>query len=274
MVDLPEPGLADDRDGPPARDVERHVVDGEDVVGRSAATASQGEALADALEPHEGLDRGVRRPTPDLANGVEAGGGREQPSRVCVFGLGEDPRGGSGLDDLPLVHHGDGVSALGRQPEVVGDEQDAGPQLLGERVDGVEDAALHRDVERGGRLVGDEQPRTAGQADRDERALPHPAGELVRVLRGARRGVRDPDQVQQLERPGPGRLAVRDVVHLEGLGHLVADPHERVEVRHRVLGDQSDPRPPDAPHLALADCQQVPAVEQDAAGGHPAVGRQ
>ena len=46
----------------------------------------------------------------------------------------------------------------------------------------VEDLRLDGDVERGGRLVGDQQLRVVGQRHRDHGALPHAAGELVRVL--------------------------------------------------------------------------------------------
>ena len=46
----------------------------------------------------------------------------------------------------------------------------------------LEDLRLDRHVERGRRLVGDQELRLAGQRHRDHRALPHPAGELVRVV--------------------------------------------------------------------------------------------
>ena len=61
--------------------------------------------------------------------------------------------------------------------------------------DQVEDLGLDGDVERGGRLVGDQQLRVAGQRHRDHRALPHAAGELVRV-------VVDPDRRAAGCRPG------------------------------------------------------------------------
>ncbi len=61
---------------------------------------------------------------------------------------------------------------------------------------------LDGDVERGGRLVGHQQPRLGGQRDRDRDALPHAAGELPRV--GAQRLLRvgDAHRVQQLAPPG------------------------------------------------------------------------
>ena len=46
----------------------------------------------------------------------------------------------------------------------------------------VEDLGLDRDVERGGRLVGDDQRRLAGERHRDERPLAHAARQLVRVV--------------------------------------------------------------------------------------------
>ena len=51
-----------------------------------------------------------------------------------------------------------------------------------------QDLRLDRDVERGGRLVGDDQIGLVQQRDGDRHALAHAAGELVRIGRaGARR---------------------------------------------------------------------------------------
>ena len=52
---------------------------------------------------------------------------------------------------------------------------------------------LHRDVERGGRLVGDDQLGVARDRHRDHHALPQPAGELVRIGPHPARGLRDAD---------------------------------------------------------------------------------
>ena len=95
---------------------------------------------------------------------------REQRPRRCL------------LDDLAGVHHGDLVGAAGHHAEVVRDEQHrhvAVPLLLGEQV---EDLGLHRDVERRGGLVGEQQRGAAGEGDRDGDALAHAARQLVGVL--------------------------------------------------------------------------------------------
>ena len=52
----------------------------------------------------------------------------------------------------------------------------------------LQDLGLDRHVERRRRLVGDEDPRVAGQRHRDHRPLAHAAGELVRIAAvGSRR---------------------------------------------------------------------------------------
>ena len=73
--------------------------------------------------------------------------------------------------------------------EVVGDQHDRGVPVRLQALQQLHDLGLHGDVERGRRLVGDEHLRVVGQGHRDHRALPHAAGELVRVLpRPQRRG--------------------------------------------------------------------------------------
>ena len=65
----------------------------------------------------------------------------------------------------------------------------------------VEDPGLDRHVERGRRLVGDQHLRLAGERDRDHDALPHAAGELVRVGVEPLLRRRDVHEPQQLDRP-------------------------------------------------------------------------
>jgi hypothetical protein len=60
----------------------------------------------------------------------------------------------------------------------------------------VEDLRLHRDVERRGRLVADQELGLGRERARDRDALPLPARELVRELLGVR--AREADRDQQL----------------------------------------------------------------------------
>ena len=67
----------------------------------------------------------------------------------------------------------------------------------------LEDLRLDGDVERGRRLVGDEELGIAGERHRDHDALAHAAGELVRVVVEARLRRRDADAAQHLDRRAP-----------------------------------------------------------------------
>ena len=82
---------------------------------------------------------------------------------------------------------------------------DAGAVL--DALEHVEHLRLDRHVERGRRLVRDEQVGVVGDRHRDHRPLPHAAGVLVRVLVDPRRRVRDADDLEQLDRPAARRSA-------------------------------------------------------------------
>ena len=55
----------------------------------------------------------------------------------------------------------------------------------------LEDLRLDGDVERGGRLVGDDERGIHDERHRDDDALPHAAGELMRILARALLGARE-----------------------------------------------------------------------------------
>ena len=85
------------------------------------------------------------------------------------------------LHDPPEVEHGDPVGEVADDAEVVRDQQVARPALglqLGQQV---EDRGLDRDVERAGRLVGDDDPRVAGECPGDRQPLLEAAGQLTRL---------------------------------------------------------------------------------------------
>ena len=88
----------------------------------------------------------------------------------------------------------------------------AAPSLCLQLAHQIEDLRLDRDVERGRRLVGDQQLRVAGERHRDHHALAHAARELVRVLAGRAAPARGCARAQHLDgaraaprsRSGPG----------------------------------------------------------------------
>ena len=67
-------------------------------------------------------------------------------------------------------------------PKIVRDHQDRRADTLLQLQHQPQDLRLDRHVQRGRRLVGDQQPRRARQRHRDHRALAHSARELVRII--------------------------------------------------------------------------------------------
>jgi hypothetical protein len=114
----------------------------------------------------------------------------------------------------------------------------------------LEDLALHRDVERGGRLVGDQQARLAGQRHRDHHALLLAAGQLVRVGGEAPPRLGQADLVEQLLGLLHGLPARQLQVLDQRLADLAADREDRVQRRHRLLEHTGDRAPAQPPQLA------------------------
>ena len=100
------------------------------------------------------------------------------------------------LDDHAEVHDGDPVRDVADDAEIVRDEDVGEPELVLEVVEEVDDLGLDRHVERGDRLVGDDQPRIQGERTRDADPLSLPARELVRIAVDVGRG--EADDLQEL----------------------------------------------------------------------------
>ena len=99
----------------------------------------------------------------------------DEPAGVGVQRASEQRGDVALLHDLPGVHHGHPITHLGDDAEVVGDEDDRGPGLVAQVAHEVEDLRLDRDVERGRRLVGDQEFGFARERHRDHHALGHTA---------------------------------------------------------------------------------------------------
>ena len=167
--------------------------------------------------------------------------GLEQPGRVRVRGMVEHVIHVAGFQKTPGIHDRHLVGDLRDHAEIMGDEQHGKPVFVLQRHQQVEDLRLYRHVERGGRLVGDEQFRMAAQRDRDHHALQHAAGQLMRIR------VEDLVGICQLDAFDPSagllpRLALVDRmvgrrVHEDRLDDLVTDSAHRIHGVHRLLED-------------------------------------
>ncbi|GAA2876263.1 hypothetical protein GCM10020220_077300 [Nonomuraea rubra] len=122
--------------------------------------------------------------------GLHVRHGRDERPRVRVPGQRPQALRGQLLDDAAPVHDEHPVAHVGHDRDVVADEQEGGAGVAAHLGEQAEDLLLDRDVERGGRLVGDDEPRRPHQPHADHRPLAHAPGELEGVLPGAPFGAR------------------------------------------------------------------------------------
>ena len=93
-----------------------------------------------------------------------------------MLGIGEDAGNNARLADGALFHHHDVIGAVARHGQIVGNEKDAHGELFAHLIQEVQDDLLHGDIERGGRLIGDDELRLQCHGRGNEHALLHAAG--------------------------------------------------------------------------------------------------
>jgi hypothetical protein len=165
------------------------------------------------------------------------------------------------LDQGARVHDAEPIDDLRHQPHVVADQYDRGSDLLLNAPQGLDDLALHHDVERAGRLIGDDHPRAQADRDRDHHPLFHPSAEFVRISVGDLRLQSDGRQQfadPRVERRARQRLAVV----AQRVGELASDARDRIEGIHGALCNQRDRRQTQGAHFFLGKSEKVLAFEQ------------
>ena len=110
--------------------------------------------------------------------------------------LADRPR----LHHVPAVHHRDEVGHVRDHAGIMRDDDQPHAVFALEPDQEVEDLRLHRDVQRRGGLVGDDQGRAAHERHGDHRALAEPARQLERVRVHLALRVREPDRLEGLDR--------------------------------------------------------------------------
>ncbi|MCY1431059.1 hypothetical protein D9M71_470200 [compost metagenome] len=107
-----------------------------------------------------------------VAGRTAAGLGAEQHLRVRVLRAVEQSLAVGLFDDAAALHHAHPVSNALDQVEVMTDEQQGHPQARLQRLEQFENLQLHGDVQRRGRLVGNQQLRLVGQGHGNHYPLP------------------------------------------------------------------------------------------------------
>ena len=82
-----------------------------------------------------------------------------------MCGLRQNQTRRAAFDCTTRIHDNDLVAQLRRQPQVVGDENDRGTVLLLHLGNQAEDRRMYGRVQRGRRLVRDDEARVAGKAN-------------------------------------------------------------------------------------------------------------
>ena len=263
-VVLPDPELANDAERFPFANFDADPVDCLDVadhLAQNAALDRKPDLQVLGLDDHGGvrLQRGWVR--------FRLGG--EKSARVGMLGRDEHALHRPLLDNLAPFHDADTVGDLAHDPEVMGDEQhghaEPGLNVLQE----LEDLRLHGDVERGGRLVGDQKVGLVGERHGDHRALALPAGELVRIAPEAALRIANADLVQQIDdalaRGRPGDAAMEQ----QCFADLLLDRVQGIERGHRLLEDDRNLVAAHTPHLRFGQSEELLAFEQDRSTGMP-----
>ena len=173
----------------------------------------------------------------------------------------------TGLDQLAIAHHRDAVGDFGDHAHVMGDEQHRGAVIALQVADQRQDLLLRGDVERGGRLVRDQQLRLQHQRHRDHDALALAAGKPVRVGGEDARDLGQPDLLHHVEDAFFARAGVEIGMGAQHLVDLAADRHHRIERRHRLLEDHRHGGGAQLPQAAVAGGEDFLADQFDSAAG-------
>ncbi len=169
------------------------------------------------------------------------------------------------LHHLSGVHDRHTVRDGRHHTQVMRDEQHGHAVGCLEVVEQTQNLRLDRDVERGRRLVGEEQRRLAGDRHGDHHALAHAAGELVRMIVEAPRRGGDLDLLEDAQRLGVGRRGIEPAMDAQRFCDLEADGQDRVQGRHRFLEDHRGAVPADLFQARFVEPDDVLTIDIDPA---------
>src|SRR5450756_41816 len=189
----------------------------------------------------------------------------QQRPGVRVLGVREDIDGRARLDHPSRVHHHYALAHAGHHAQVVRDQDGRGAEVTVDMAQQVEDLRLDRDVECGGRFVGDQHLRRGGETHRDHGPLAHPTGKLVWIVPSPCLGCRDAHPAQHRDGHGHRFGPVQAVMHANGLRNLPPGSEHRVHGRHGVLKDHRDVLAADLAHLPFTHLREVSTLVDDTA---------
>jgi hypothetical protein len=102
--------------------------------------------------------------------GTQAG---EQGLGIVVLRIIEYVGDRAGFENATAIHDGNAVHRFGDDAQIVSDHDQCHAELGLQLLDQLENLRLHRYVQRGCRLIGDQHFWSTGQSQRDHGALQH-----------------------------------------------------------------------------------------------------
>ena len=154
------------------------------------------------------------------------------------------------LDDLAQIHHGDAVTDVLDDREIMRHEEIGETKFFLQILEQIDDLRLDRDIERGDRLVADDEARIDGQRAGDADALPLPARELMRIA--FHRVGSQPDLREDRNHSILQLAARRDAVIRKRLADDRADRETRIKRGTGVLENELQFAPIRAQALGLS----------------------
>ncbi|MPM70433.1 hypothetical protein SDC9_117388 [bioreactor metagenome] len=181
---------------------------------------------------------------------------RQQRPGIGMGRMPQQSRGPPGFHDHPAIHHRHLIGQLRHNAEIVRDQNHRHAVFPAQRIEQFENLSLNGHIQRGGRLVRNQQFRLSGQRHRNHHPLLHAAGKLMR------KGLHPPRRIGNADlRQQPHDLVV-DFMHfrpvkMDHLRNLVADAENRIQRRSRFLKDVGDAAAAHPAQFARRERRQV-----------------
>ena len=200
------------------------------------------------------------------------GKGGEQVPGIGIFRAFENFFHRTLFDNPPLVHNGNRIGNSFDHGQIMGDQQNGHVIFFLDVHEQVKDPALNGYVKGGGRFIGNQQLRPAGQGHGDHDSLPLATGELMRI--GVHPVFRflDAAAAEQLQPLVPCLFLRHVSVQEQRFEQLIADGVHRVERGHGFLENHGNIIAPDMADFGHGQLQHVTAVKDNPAAGRDAAG--
>ena len=176
-----------------------------------------------------------------------------------MLGVVEDVVYAGAFDNATQIHDGHLIAHLRHHTHVVCNKHD-GRAVLGLQVaHQFQNLRFSRHIQRGGRLVGDQQHWRARQRHGDHGALPHATRKLMRVRIGNALRVGHTDLVEDVNRAPTRLFFILGLMQQDSLFDLHANGEHRIERGHRLLEDHRDVVAANGTHLiaVLVQAQNI-----------------